>query len=192
MKYCGKIQKKISFIILITLGLFIATGSFAQSAGDSTNLSFQDDLLNHLVGKWDVSAIAHDEKFSLVLEAKWVLNHQYLHIHYKSHEIVPWLKVPFEAELFFGYNQSNKRYTVHEMTVHGDDGPYEGFCYAYQTGNEFKLMKKHLGSDDATVSRFTWEPSSKSWQMDMRLLIDGKEGESLVDMKLAPAKTSIK
>ena len=118
------------------------------------------------------------------------MNHQYLHIHFKSHEVVPWLHVPFEAEFFFGFNQTNKRYTVHEMTVHGDDGPYEGFCYAYQTGNEFKLMKKHAGSDNATVWRFTWEPPTKSWDIDMRLLVDGKEGEPLVDMKLVAAKPS--
>ncbi len=190
--YCIKIQKSFALFILIILTSFIPANSFAQSAEDTSDGSFHDDLLNNLVGKWDVAAIAHDEKFVLSLEAEWVLNHQYLHIHYKSHEVVPWLKVRFEAELFFGYNQSAKHYTVHEMTVHGDDGPYEGFCYAYQTGNEFKLMKKHAGSNNATVSRFTWEPSSKSWQMDMRLLIDGKEGESLIDMKMVTAKPSTK
>jgi hypothetical protein len=182
-------MKQICFLFITAL---ISISSFAQNAEDTTDGRFHDDLLNHLVGKWDVAAIAHGEKFILDFEAEWVMNHQYLHIHYKSHEVVPWLKVPFESEIFFGYNQSNKRYTVHEMTVHGDDGPYEGFCYAYQTGNEFKLMKKHAGSDNFTVSRFTWEPPSKSWHMDMRLLVDGKEGESLVDMKLVAAKPTSK
>lgn len=35
----------------------------------------------------------------------------------------------------------NKHYTVHEMTVHGGNEHYEEFCYAYKTGNEFKLIK---------------------------------------------------
>jgi len=186
MKSINK-MKKIYFLFITAL---IYIPSFAHNAADTTDGSFHDDLLNNLVGKWDVAAMAHGESFTLNLEAEWVMNHQYLHIHFKSHEVVPWLKVPFESELFFGYNQTNKRYTVHEMTVHGDDGPYEGFCYAYQTGNEFKLVKKHAGSDNATISRFTWEPMAKTWNIDMRLLVDGKEGEPLVDMKLVAAKSS--
>lgn len=172
----------------LIIAAFITTAAFAQNTEDTADGRFHDDLLNHLVGKWNVTATAHDEKFTLHLEADWVMNHQYLHIHFKSHEVVPWLKVPFEGEFFFGYNQENKRYTVHEMTVHGDDGPYEGFCYAYKTGNEFKLMKKHAGSDDITVQRFTWEPQSKSWDINMDVLVNGKEGESLVDMKLVTSK----
>jgi hypothetical protein len=188
-----KIKAKASIsITIIALLTLVMNPTFAQSAEDSANGSFQNDLLNHLVGKWDVVAIAHGEKFIFNLKAEWVMNHQYLHIHFKSNEVVPWLKVPFEAEYFFGYNKTTKRYTVHEMTVHGDDGPYEGFCYAYQTGNEFKLMKKHAGSDNATVQRFTWEPKSKSWEINMTLLIDGKEGESQVNMKLAASKPSTK
>ncbi|HTE33335.1 MAG TPA: hypothetical protein VK666_23300 [Chryseolinea sp.] len=166
--------------------------TFAQSSEDSTDGSFHDDLLNHLVGKWDVAAIVHNNKFTIGLEAEWVMNHQYLHVHFKSQEIVPWLKVPFEGEFFFGFNKTTRQYTVHEMTVHGDDGPYEGFCYAYQTDNEFKLMKKWVGSDTVTVQRFTWAPVSKSWHIDVRLQADGKEGESLVDMNLVAAKPSAK
>jgi hypothetical protein len=177
-------------IILITLSALIISPTFAQTAEDSTDGRFHDDLLNHLVGKWDVAAMVHGQKFTLNLEAEWVLDHQHLHIHYKSHEVVPWLKIPFEGESFFAYNHANQRYTVHEMTVHGGDGPYEGFCYAYETGNEFKLMQKWAGSDTLTAQRFTWEPLSKSWHITAKLLVDGKEGESFIDMKLVAAKPS--
>lgn len=34
------------------------------------------------------------------------------------------------------------------MSVFGDNGPCEGFCYASQTDNEFKLCKKWAGSDN--------------------------------------------
>ena len=180
--------KMVASILLLFITTFIGMRVNAQNAEDTTKRQFHDELLNNLVGKWDVKATAHDEKFTLNLEAEWVMNHQYLHVHFKSLEVVPWLNVPFEGEFFFGNNPSEKRYTVHEMTVHGDDGEYEGFCYAYQTGNEFKLMKKHAGSDDATVQRFTWNPQSKSWDINMTLLINGKEGESQVYMKLTSSK----
>ncbi len=170
--------------------MLIAPASFSQNVGDTTDGRFNNQLLNHLVGKWDVEAIVHDEKFTIDLEAEWVMNHQYLHIHLKSREVVHWLKVPYESEFFFGYNRSNKRYTVHEMSVFGDDGPYEGFCYGYQAGNEFKIVKKWAGSDTLTIQRFTWKPDSKSWHIDMRQQIDGKEAESIVFMKLKPITAS--
>ena len=95
-KYYRSILKVLTSITMI---IYIGTyyiPSFAQNAEDTTDGRFHDDLLNNLVGKWDVTAIAHGEKFTLNLEAEWVMNHQYLHIHFKSHEVVPWLKVPFE------------------------------------------------------------------------------------------------
>jgi hypothetical protein len=185
-------NKAFMSIIVIALSALIISPTFAQSAEDSTDGRFHNELLNHLVGKWDVAAIVHGEKFTLDLEAEWVMGHQNLHIHYKSHEVVPWLKIPFEGESFFSYNHAKKRYIVHEMTVHGGDGPYEGFCYAYQTGNEFKLMQKWIDSDTATVHRFIWEPASKSWHITSKLLLDGKEGESFIEMKLVAAKPSTK
>lgn len=193
-------MKKIYFLFVAAL---IYIPSSAQSDEQSKDGRFNDSLLNLLVGKWNVTSIAHENSFTAILEAEWVMNHQYMHVHFKTNEVIPWLHVPFEGEFFFGYNQTNKRYTVHEMTVHGDDGPYEGFCYAYQAGYEFKLMKKWAGTgegfgkrtgaeDTLTVQRFTWEPLSMSWDIDMRLLVDGKEGESLVDMKLTAAKPTSK
>ena len=187
-QFKGSFIKMLAFISLFGITVLMGVSANAQNGEDTTKRQFHDELLDHLAGKWDVKATAHDEKFTLNLEAEWVMNHQYLHIHFKSREVVPWLNVPFEGEFFFGNNPSEKRYTVHEMTVHGDDGVYEGFCYAYQTGNEFKLMKKHAGSNDATVQRFTWDPKSKSWDINMTLLINGKEGESQVDMKLTSSK----
>ena len=49
----------------------------------------------------DAAAVVHGVKFTLKIKAEWVLNHQYLHVHFKSQEVVPWLKVHFEEEFFF-------------------------------------------------------------------------------------------
>jgi len=183
---------KLILTSLIILASFFASTSFAQIAEDTTDGRFHDDLLIHLVGRWDVTAVVHGQKFTLNLEAEWVMNHQYLHIHFKSGEIVPWLKIPFEQEYFFGYNKMRKGYFVHEVSVLGGNGPYEGFCYAYKTGNEFKLVQKMIDSDKINVQRFIWEPTSKSWQIVSRSLADGKEGEPFIEMKLVVARSSTK
>jgi hypothetical protein len=180
---------KQTYLLLISVVIYIS--SFAQNAEDPTSGRFQDDLLNHFVGKWDATAIVHGQKFTLSLEGKWVLNHQYMHIHLKSHEIIPWLKVPFESEFFFGYNQTNKQYTVHEMTVHGTSGLYEGFCYGYRSDNEFKAVAK-IGTDSLTVQSFAWEQASNSWNIKARWVVAGNEGEPFLEMKVVAAKQNKK
>lgn len=175
-------------IILITLIVFLAPCSFAQTAGDSTR-RFYDDLLNNLVGKWDVSAIVHGQKFTLDREAEWVMDHQYLRIHEKSREVIPWLKVPFERTIFIGYNHQSKRYVVYELTVHGADGPFqpEGFSYGDRTGNELR-MDLTKGSEVVITQRLTWEPESRSWHFQGRQVIAGKEQEPHVDQIAVAAK----
>jgi len=179
-------------ITLVTIIVFLAPCSFAQTAGDTTR-RFYDDLLNNLVGKWDVSATVHGQKFTLEREAEWVMSHQYLRIYEKSREVIPWLKVPFERTIFIGYNHQSKRYVVYELTVHGADGPFqpEGFSYGDRTGNELKMVLTK-GSEVVIIQRFIWEPASGTWRFQGRRMIDGKEQEPHVDQQAVRTKTSSK
>jgi hypothetical protein len=187
-----KIQKTLAVILLIILAPFIPLNSFAQSAEDTTDGRFHDDLLNHLVGNWDVIAIAHGSRFTSDLEAKWVMNHQHLLIHLKSHEIIPWWHVQMEYEEYIGYSHIQKRYVVHGMSIENYDyDPSEGFCYGYRAGNEFKTVAK-FGEDSLIVQRFIWEATSGTWNIKSNWVIAGKEGEVFLDMKLVAAKPSLK
>lgn len=180
-------------VIVITLSVLLTTSSFAQTATDTTDKRFHDDLLDHLVGKWDVSATVHGEKFTLDREAEWVMNHQYLRIYEKSRQVVSWLKIPFERTIFIGYNHRSKRYIVYELTVHGGDSPIEpeGFTYGTRTGNELKTVITN-GSDLVIHQSFTWEPASGLWRFQGRRVIDGKEQEPHVDQIAVRVKTSSK
>jgi hypothetical protein len=92
------------FIEMITmkqvLALFITTviciTSFSQTAGDTADHRFHDDLLDHLVGNWHDTSVAHGSSFTSEIDASWILNHQYLLIHLKSNEVVPWWGVQME------------------------------------------------------------------------------------------------
>lgn len=175
------------YLLLITV--FVAATSFAQSTEDTTDGLFHDDLLNHLVGNWDAGGTIHGNPFTWDIEAQWVMNHQYLRISEKSREVVPWLNVHYQGVYFIGYNHNSERYVVHEMSVKGDGNQTEAPYYAYRAGNELKLVEPWTaGSDTLTVQRFTWEPTSGSWHIIGRLVIAGKEGEVLGDMKLVAAK----
>jgi hypothetical protein len=189
LKWRKTVSKTATLIILF---LVLTPCSFAQTATDSTDKRFHDDLLDHMVGKWDVSATVHGQKFTLDREAEWVMNHQYLRIYEKSREVIPWLKVPFERTVFIGYNHRSKRYLVYELTVHGGDGPIEpeGFSYGDRTGSELKVVLK--GPEIVVHQTFTWEPASESWRFQGRRVIEGKEQEPHVDQKAVRVKTSSK
>jgi hypothetical protein len=190
MKWSRMVPKMIT---LITLFVLLTTCSFAQTARDTADKRFHDDLLDHLVGKWEVSATVHGQKFTMDREAEWVMDHQYLRIYEKSREVVPWLKIPFERTIFIGYNHLKKRYLVYELTVHGGDGPLEpeGFSYGVRTGNELKVVLTN-GSDMVINQRFIWEPASGSWRFQGRRVIAGKEQEPHVDQKAIRVKTGSK
>jgi hypothetical protein len=178
-------MKQVYFILIATI---IATTSFAQSPKDTTNGSFQDDLLDHLVGKWNITSVAHGFSSTAVLEAEWVLNHQYLHYRLKSNEVIPWIKMPMEIDCFISYNYNSKRYVVLGMSVFGVDD-FEGFCYGSRNGNELKLVQEANNDADPTnIQRYTWEPTSNSWTIQSRPIVAGKEGEIFLNMKLVALK----
>ena len=178
-----------SLITLIILASCLAPAAVAQVAKDGSDSRLYDDLLDHLVGKWDVSAVVYGQKFTLDREAEWVMSHQYLRIYEKSREVIPWLKVPFERTIFIGYNHGSKKYLMYELTVHGGDVPHapEGFYYAERTGNELKANVTN-GPEVVSHMRFTWEPDSDTWHFEGRRVVAGKEQEPTVDQKAVRAK----
>jgi len=180
--------KSSGIVILIVLDMLTTTYVAAQNKEDTARNGFQDELLNHLVGKWYVTSFAHGRPFTAYIDAAWVLHHQYLHIHFKGNEVVPWFGVPMEYEEYIGYNHHQNRYVVNGVSIEGSDD-FEGFCYAYRNGNEIKLMQKISPPSDTTiVQRMIWEPDSGSWLIQSRALVGGKEGKLFLDMKLTPVK----
>ncbi len=176
-------------IALFFLFAVFASNSFAQNAEGTIDGRFHDDLLNHLVGEWNDTAIAHGSTFTSHVDAKWVLNHQYLLIHLKSNEIIPWWHTEMEYYMYIGYNHHQKRYTVHGMSIEGDEDLSEGFMYGNRNGNTFKTVAK-FGADTNIVQYYIWQPASNSWNIQSRDEIAGKEGEVFLDMKLTAAKPS--
>ena len=158
--------------------------SFAQT--DTSHHQFHDDLLDHLVGIWNDTAVAHGSTFTSKVDVQWVLNHQYLLIHLTSNEIVPWWGVAMEYYQYIGYNHYRQHYTIHGMSIEGDEDFSEGFCYGYRNGNTFKIVAK-AGADRNVVQYFTWKPETNSWNIRSIEEIDGKEGEIFLDMKLTKA-----
>ena len=146
------------------LVLFLLSVAFSASAQE-----FNDDPLEHLVGNWDVTGIVHGEQSKQVIEAQWVLNHQFLRVNEKSIENVSGKAFPFEAIYYFGYDHAANHYVIHLLTVWGADLDVLGI--GERRDNE--LTVSFPFSQGAITNRFTWRNDSKSW----RIVIQESKGQ---------------
>ena len=170
--------------MLIIISALHTSPTFAQNTADTLDGRFHDELLDHLVGKWNVTSVAHGDSSTAVIEAEWVLDHQFLHYHFMGNETIPRIGVPMEFECFIGYNHINKRYVILGMSIFGVDY-FEGFSYGSRDGNEIKVVQKANNEADGTnIQRYIWEPTTNSWTILSRPEEKGKEGEVFLEMKL--------
>jgi len=180
-----KTAKIFSLITVPLLSCLLALTALAQDAADG---SFHDDLLDRLVGQWEITAIAHGRPPDKgILTAEWVLNHQFLKIYQKGTANIPGMNTPFEGMYFIGYDHANKHYLAHLVCVWGGDDPTEGLIYGSRTGNKIKLVYKTV-HDQGIVQRFTWEPETKSWHIVSRIAKAGKEEAPFLEISAVPAK----
>lgn len=181
---------KKTYFIFISMLLF--SSGFTQNAVDTANKRFYDGLLDNLVDEWNVTSVAHGFSSTATLTAKWILNHQHFHLHFKGNEVIPWIGTPMEFDYFIGFNHNQNRYIVHGISVFSNDDD-EGFWYAYRNGNEIKLIAKPIitsGSDTMNIQQFIWHPEIKTWSIQTRQLVNGKEGEVFLNMKLTAKEPS--
>ena len=132
------------------------------AAQQPSDLSFHDDLLDHLVGTWKVAGIVHDQPSTQTLVAEWVLHHQFLRVYQKSKENIVGTQTPFEGVFFIGYDKQGKRYIAHLMSVFGAHDSLT-LGYGERKGDEITFVFK----DDrgAVVQHFGWTAISKSWHI---------------------------
>lgn len=175
-KYSMKISQTFTFIIALLLGAYSSLTAYSQDSADG---SFHDDLLDHLVGQWEISAVAHGRPPDKgVLAVEWVFNHQFLRIYEKGTGNIPGMNTPFEGMHFIGFDRTHQRYVSHLVCIRG--GAADGLSYGSRTGNEIKLVYN-------MVQRFTWMPESHSWLIGSRSVKAGKEDEPFLEITATSA-----
>ena len=144
-------------VILLTATLVVAQDT--PSGGPN---GFHDDLLNHLVGKWNVSGTVHGNPSTQTIEAEWVLNHQFLRVVERSVENMAGKNANYEEMQYIGYDQASKRYVAHLITAFGGaDSTTLG--YGQRTGNHLEFVYQY--PDEPISSQLIWEPDSNTWHL---------------------------
>jgi hypothetical protein len=93
----------------------VAIPSLARSDEtlDGRGHPVQDELLDSLVGSWKLIRTMHGQTFENTVQAEWVLEHQFLRLHYRD----VGSPAKYEAMAFIGYDHAAQSYIVHWIDV---------------------------------------------------------------------------
>jgi len=107
----------------------------AQEPLDGRHRTFNDDLLENLVGEWKITRRIRGQSLENTATVEWVLNHQFMKVHLKD------VQKPsqYEAMVFIGYDNMSERYVVHWIDVFGGRSS-ETLGYGTRNGNSIIPM----------------------------------------------------
>ena len=156
---------KIFFCIL----LFFLRASSQQT-------TFQDSLLEHMVGTWILHGTIAGKETTHDIRAAWVLDHEYLQFQETSHEKKASGDAEYEAIVYIGWDQPSSRYACLWLDNTGGGGLNgQAIGYAKRSSDEIAFLFK--GSDGSNFhTTFAYDKKSNSW----RWLMDGEENGKLV------------
>jgi len=140
----------------------------AQGALDGRDHPLQDPFLDGLVGDWQVARVMNDRTVQNTVQAEWVLNHQFLRLHYRDVATPP----KYEAMAFIGYDDAGAHYVVHWLDVFGGHFS-QTLGSGKRDGNALLVTFNY--PDGEFQNTFTFDPKEGSWTSLMRQ--KGKTGE---------------
>jgi hypothetical protein len=145
---------------------------------DGENHPLRDALLDKLAGKWRVKGRIAGQQIRHACDADWVLNHQFLRVHFidvsaignrkvKAKE----LKAEYEAEVFIGCDNMSERYVAHWLDTFG--GRFsESLGYGRREGtNAVRFVFEY--PHGPLHNTFSWKADSNTWS----ILIEQKNDE---------------
>jgi uncharacterized protein DUF1579 len=157
-----KAMAKISLplILLLLLAGSIAPASQSQEPLDGPKRIFRDDLLENLVGKWNVTRRIRGKEVQNTLEAEWVLNHQFLQIYMKDTSSPP----TYEARVFIGYDNTSERYVAHWMDIYG--GRFSE-TLGYGRRDRDSILLNFEYPDGPFHNKLIWNAAARIWTFMM-------------------------
>lgn len=147
---------------LLTL-LLLPVSTISQELDGPTRI-FRDTLLDNMTGTWNLTGKIMGRTADHVVQAEWVLHHQFFRIHEKDNSGAN-VAVPYEAMVMIGYDNASDRYVVHWNDIYG--GRFsETLGYGTQVGDEIRLVFEY--PDGPLHTTFRWLPEAHRWQWRMQ------------------------
>jgi hypothetical protein len=136
---------------------------------DGEHRLFRDELLDRLVGKWNVTGKIVGQSIQQSCDAEWVLNHQFLKVHFLDttprHSPEELKKNPiYEAIVFIGRDNMSERYVAHWLdTFGGRFSEILGYGFLEGEGNSVRFVFE--GAEFPLHNTFTWNSQDQTWSI---------------------------
>ena len=127
----------------------------------------EDHFLDNFVGDWHVERTMGSGAIrQSSAHCEWVLNHQFIEIHYGAAETKP----HYEALVFIGFDDSAKNYVCHWVDIFGAKDSELG---RGKVGDNLLSIEFKFGNGELT-NKFTFDPQSKTWTSLIRQIEKGE------------------
>lgn len=143
-------------LLVLVLGFVPARPEPRAQELDGEHARFVDARLDALVGRWVVERQMGSRVVRNRLDADWVLNHQFLRLHYRDVVSPP----EYEAMVFVGWNHSEKRYVAHWIDVFGGRSS-ETLGFGRAEGDS--IVFDFAYPDGAFRTTYRWHPTAREW-----------------------------
>ena len=132
---------------------------------DGPSAILKDPLLEKLAGDWSVGGKLLGQPVKQKLTAGWVLNHQFLQLHFIAADEPPKGEERYEALVYLGYDNMSERYVVHWIDVFG--GRFsETLGFGKRDGDVIKLVFEY--PDGPFQTTFALNEKAGTWSVSMR------------------------
>ncbi len=157
------------FLRIVVLSGLISIAVFAQVP------SFQDPLLDHLVGTWVLRGTIGGSETTHDIDAEWVLGHQYVRLHEVSREKDAQGRPAYEAIVFIGWDEPSSGYACLWLDSTGGGGlKGEAIGHAKRSGDEIPFLFR-AGDGSLFHTTFVYCAELDVWDW----LMDGEDGGKL-------------
>lgn len=134
--------------------------AFAQQA------TFQDDLLDHLKGRWVLTGVIAGKQTTHDVSASWVMNHQYLELRETSREQRADGSPLYSATIYIGWDASRRHYACVWLDDYGSIST-QSLGYASRKGDSIPFIFQDRDDDGKFHTTFTYDPAANQWSMNM-------------------------
>lgn len=153
------------------LAVVLAVSLASAVRADGAEGELRDAKLDRLVGHWNVRREIRGEVVGNTLDARWVLNHRFLELHYRD------VKRPmeYEAQVYVGWDEQRQACVAHWLDVFG--GRFsETLGYGTWQGDSLVLVFDY--PDGRFENSYRWYPERGEWTSRMNA-IDSTGARSL-------------
>jgi hypothetical protein len=145
--------KNAIFIISVLLSFNTVSG---QDSIKCTDTIFNDNLLEKLIGTWNVTGNVLDEYINYHFQASWELNHQFIELRFADTAKMP----KYIAKVYIGYDCKINRYIAHWLDNFG--GKYSE-TLGYGERKENSIAFRFDYPDGRFINEFIYTPKTDSW-----------------------------